>query len=169
MALTRRTRAFLVKTALVLPVTVFLLLAFAALRRGGLSPWHERCAQLYRQAAWHEMAALAGNLNAIGRPDPETLFWALLASTKLDERSETGRFADLLLRQRALNWRIESEAARLYQPPGRLDRLLMYRARAVLALLLLTAATQAASLLTRRDPLPWAGALAALGCLLLLA
>lgn len=168
MALTRRARTILAKTVLVLPVAVFLVLAFAGLRRGGLSPWHERCEQFCRQSDWREMEALAENLNAVGKPDTETLFWGLLASTKLDDGSNRSRFADLLLRQRALNWRVESEASRLYQPAGRLDRLLMYRARAMLALLLLAILAQATSLLTRKDPLPWAGVLAVLGCILLL-
>lgn len=169
MALKRRTRTILAKAILFLPLFAFLLLALFALQRGGASPWRDRCAQFVRQSEWRELTALAENLNNLRKPDTETLFWGLLASTKLGDKGATERFAGLLLHQRALNWRIESETAKIYQPSGRLDRLLMYRARSVLVLMLVVVAVQTALLFARRDPLPWTSALAVLGCILLLA
>lgn len=168
MAMKRSTRSLLVRVILFLPVAVLLTLAFGAMRRGNLSPWHDRCVQFCQQSEWRKMTALAENLDRIGKADAETMFWGLFASTKLKEAEEADRFADSLLRERALNWKLESETAKLYRPAGLTDRLLMFRTRIVLSLLVLLVAIQVAALATRRDPFPWSGALATLGCILLL-
>ena len=163
----RRFRKWL-RLAVILPVLLFLLSAALFLSRGREGLHHAKAVELWQQQEWHELRALAANLEKAQKVHAESLFLAMLASEKLGNKDGVRHFAERLLQQRVLHWRMERELARVYQPNSLRTRLALYRTRIAFALGILTGVFLLASMLLRRQTLPWVAVSSALGCVSLL-
>lgn len=155
------------RVAMIVPVFILLGLAAIFLQNGAEGPWHDRCDQLWRHESWHEITALANNLDSIGNPDTEAYFFATLASIQLDNPAETKVLFDRLLLRRFLNREMEKQLAAQIQPSGFLQTVRLRRSTAVFGLMV---AVIVFNLLSWKwkSAAYWMGGAASLACVMLL-
>lgn len=163
-----KTRRELNSLALLLPFVLLLTLSLDSLMRGQPGAWHDRCMEFWNHKQWEEIRALGDNLHQIGLSDAETLSYAMLASEQLHNPGEISLFASRLLQFRPLNWRMEIQTARLFQPDSLAKRITLFRTRIILGLFGVLSALYLLSLAGRNDFLPWISILSAAGCVLLM-
>jgi hypothetical protein len=94
-------------------------------------PWHRTAVELWENEEWHKLRSLGENLNSIGKEDVEAFHAAMLASRQMNDSAGEQRFASLLSESRALNWKLEKEIARIYQPDSFRKRMALFRTRFV--------------------------------------
>ena len=124
---------------LMIPAVLFLALCGAFLLRGRPGTWHARCVEFWQRQDWAKLQGLAQNLEQLGTPDPETEYFAALASRQINDIQSAARFAERWKQRRTLNWSSERELSSLTASQGWAGRAGFYRARAATVLLLLLA------------------------------
>jgi len=158
----------LFRLAFLLPFLLLLVLSLDSFRRGQPGAWHDRCVEFWTKKQWQEIRALGDNLHRIGLSDAETLSFAMLASEQLQRPDDVALFAQRLLQLRPLNWKMEIQTARLFQPGSLTKRIPLFRTRIILALFGVLSVLYLLSLPGRNNYLPWISFLSAAGCLLLM-
>ena len=159
-------RRLVIRLVLLLPFLLLLALSFDSLRRGKPGAWHDRCVEFWNNRQWHEIRALGDNLHQIGFSDAETLSFAMLASEQLHSPDDVTLFAQRLLKKRPLNWKMEIETARLFQPGSLSGKTALFRTRMITGLFGVLSFLHLLSLSGHRDFLPWISLLSIAGCLL---
>ena len=157
------------RIAMITPIVLFLGLSAVFAIRGMPGKWHDRCEQFWKEQKWEEVKSLASNLLRLDEADPEVLFLAMLASEQQKDTNAVRVFGTSLLEMRALNLRWEKSVASLLVPKSLLERLSLYKTRAVVAILLSITALCLVAILRRPGlSLIFSTALSVVGIVLLL-
>jgi hypothetical protein len=114
-------------------VLLFLISSVYLARKGTEGPWHSKAMELWEKEEWHSLCALSENLYQTGKEDVESYYLAMLASEQLQDPAGVQLFASRLTESRMLNWALEKDAARLYQPDSLRKRITLFRTRIVFA------------------------------------
>lgn len=151
---------------LALPLLAFLMLCGLFLLRGRPGSWHGRCEEFWQRQDWAKLQGLAQNLELLGTPDPETEYFAAMASRELNDAKSAAQFAARWQQRKALNWNWERDLAALSASQGWITKAGFYRSRAATILLLFLAVVNILSL--RRPRWTYACSLASLAGIVLL-
>ena len=114
-------------------ILLFLVSSLYLARKGAEGPWHAKAMELWEKEEWHSLCALSENLHQTGKEDVESYYLAMRASEQLQDPAGIQLFAARLTESRMLNWAIEKDAARLYQPDSLRKRIALFRTRIVFA------------------------------------
>ena len=129
--------------------------------------WHDQCVDFWQKQKWHELKALAGNLDRTNRADGETLYLGTRASYLIQDPSATTYFASKFLEQRPLNWTWELWLAKNYHPQRILERCRLYRTRAIMSIFAGVTILNLVSLWKNWNTLPWSAIFSTLGIVLI--
>ena len=114
-------------------VLLFLVSSLYLARKSSQGQWHAKAIELWEKEDWHSLCALSENLHQTGKEDVESYYLAMLASEQLQDPAGVQLFATRLTESRMINWAIEKDAARLYQPESLRKRIALFRTRIVFA------------------------------------
>lgn len=150
-----------------IPVLFFLALLAADTYQGIRNPNDRLCRDLWQKKQWQEISAVAQNLQQLGTADAHTLCIAMLAADQANHAKDVAMFAGSLKNKRALNWKIETELARLDTESGFRNLLHIHRTLAASFVLMVLIALNVRGILRRSIPL--SSAICSLvGCAILL-
>lgn len=124
------------KIRYLLPAFIVLLFLGSSLylaRKATEGPWHAKAMELWQKEDWHSLCALSENLHQTGKEDVESYYLAMRASEQLQDPAGIQLFASRLTESRMLNWALEKDTARLYQPDSFRKRITLFRTRIVFA------------------------------------
>jgi hypothetical protein len=155
------------RVLMVVPLLAFLALCLVFQQNGKEGPWHQRCIDLWKTQQWPAIAALAENLDAIGKPDTETYFFATMASMQQESTAQTRLMATRLLRQRFINRQFETQIAREFHPQGFTEFARLRRSTFAMGILILVGILNVIALKWKHAG-GWVTVLSALGCAILL-
>jgi hypothetical protein len=130
---------------------LFLAVCFYLHKLGEPGPWHAKAISLWDKEEWGKIQALGDNLFRVRKPDPEAYYLAMMASMQSQNFPKAKVFAEHLSETRVLNWKMETELAKVYQPDSLRKRVSIFRTRIVYALLLSMILILALSIL-RKEP-----------------
>lgn len=147
---------------------VFLLLSWNAITRGQEGAWHARYVDFWKKRQWIELKTLAQNLEHAGRADAEALYFGMLAANQTRDLAGTRELGIKLLRNRALNFKMETKTASILRPGSAREYLALFRTRSVLLLWIALAVLQVFYASGRNAVLFWILSLSFVGILLLL-
>ncbi len=158
------------KRSLIWLFPVFFLLLFSAYGfwRGTSGMWHAQCAEFWQKQKWHELKALAGNLDRTNRADSETLYVAARASYLIQDSESVTYFASRFLQERPLNWNWELWLAKNYRPERLPERFRLYRTRAITFIFAAVTLMNLLCLWKNWNTLPWSAMISFAGIVLLL-
>jgi hypothetical protein len=130
---------------------LFLLLCFSLHQKGKAGPWHATAMSLWQKEEWGKILALGDNLFRVKKEDPESFYLAMMAAEQSQNAAKAKIFAQRLFETRVLNWRMETDLAKIYQPDSWRNRIAIFRTRIIYAFLLLLILLVAGSFF-RREP-----------------
>lgn len=115
---------------------LFLALCFHFQQKGQAGPWHSTATSLWQKEEWGKIQALGENLFRVKKEDVESYYLAMLASEHAQNSTKSRIFAERLSDTRALNWNMESEMAKVYQPETLRKRVALFRTKIVYCILM---------------------------------
>lgn len=151
-----------------LPVVILIVFSAYGFMQGSSGIWHEQCVEFWKNQKWHELKALARNLDQTNRADSETLYLAARACNLIQDPSAVTYFASRFLQKRPLNWNWELWLAKNYHPERFLERLRLYRTRAIVSIFAAITFLNLLCLWKNWNTLPWSGILSFAGIMLIL-
>ena len=150
-----------------LPVVILIVISLYGFWHGSSGMWHDQCKDFWQKQKWHELKALAGNLDRTNRADSETLYLAARACYLIQDPSAATYFASRYLQERPLNWSWEMWLAKNYHPQRLMERLRLYRTRAIITIFAAVTFLNLLSLWKNWNTLPWGAIFSFLGIVLL--
>jgi|GEM_PF-3713553 len=132
-------------------IFLFLVLCFYYHQKGRTGQWHSTTVSLWQKEDWGKLQALGDNLYRVGKEDTEAYFLAMLASEQAQNAAKTKLFAERLANTRVLNWKMETQLDRIYQPDSLRKRITLFRTRIIYSVLFLLALLLAVSV-ARKNP-----------------
>ena len=151
-----------------IPALVLLFFCFVGYQNAAPGQWHSDIARFWQKQQWHEIRALADNLDRTNRSDSETLYLAARAAVILQNPALAANFSSKFLEKRALNWDAEVWLHQNYKPQKLLERVRLYRTRAITAILGLITLINLLVLWKGWNLLPWNSIIAIVGIVIVL-
>ncbi len=145
------------------PVVVLIVFSLYGFWHGSEGMWHDMCKDFWQKQKWHEIKALAGNLDRTNRADSETLYLATRASFLIQDPAAATYFASRYLQEHPLNWSWEMWLAKNYHPLRILERLRLYRTRAIISIFAAITILNLVSLWKSWNTLPWSAIFSTIG------
>ena len=155
------------KAITLISLVLFLMQAGVSIWRGTLHLTRRDYVTFWERQQWHELKALAGNLDRLGQADAQVLCLGLLACEGMQQKAGAEFFAAKLLQEKVLNLRVETLIQKHLIPDSLRKRIGLYRTRGSFALFALLAMLNVLYGIRRAPVLPWITALSISGCLLL--
>jgi hypothetical protein len=146
-----------------IPVVFFLLISAIGFQNAASGQWHSDVTEFWKNQKWHEIKALADNLDRTNRSDSETLYLAARATSIQQDHASVVRFSSRFLEKRALSWDSEKWLEKNYKPQTLLERIRLYRTRAVAGILSIITLLNLMVFLKRWNLLPWNAIISVLG------
>ena len=115
---------------------MFLALCFHFQQKSQAGPWHSTAAALWQNEEWGKVQALGDNLFRVGKEDVESYYLAMLASHYSGNAARASLFAERLSATRMLNWRMETQMAKIYSPDSLRKRIALFRTKSIYSVLL---------------------------------
>lgn len=154
------------KLIFMIPLFLFLVIAFFSWKRGERGIWHDQCKEFWQRQQWQKIMALGENLWRAGGKDTESLYFAMLASAEAKDPEALRRFSERLRGQKLLNSKIEKNLRHLSESEDAVSFVQVHRTDAVISIFLILMILTLASL-KKSALLPWVSALSVLGILVL--
>jgi hypothetical protein len=151
-----------------IPVLFLLLISGFGFQNAAPGQWHNDINEFWHKEKWHEIKALAENLDRTNRSDSDTLYLAARATTALADPSSTAHFSSRFLEKRALNWNAELWLDQTYKPTKLLERVRMYRTRAIIGIFAIVTLINLLVLWKGWNLLPWNALISLLGIVIAL-
>jgi hypothetical protein len=118
-----------------IPAIFLLFVCLVGYQNAAPGQWHTDITDFWQKQKWHEIKALADNLDRTNRSDGDSLYLAARATSILQDPATTAHFASRFLEKRALNWNAELWLEQNYKPQKLLERVRLYRTRAITGIL----------------------------------
>jgi hypothetical protein len=149
------------------PTIMLLIASFYYIRVASHSDWEADCKRFVAASDWSSLLSLSANLQEVGKADPQTLFFGLMAAERSQDREMAKEFASGLLKSRFINLKLEQQAAELIHPKELPARIQLHRSSILCGILLLIVLLHLFSILFRRRSVFATGILSVLGLIFL--